>query len=116
MAHDSGLVRGRRQLKRDWFFANLDVGVKDKITDFSVRDDTVALDNAIFKAVGADGLLAASAFHIGAAAHDANDRIIYNSDTGALIYDSNGSAAGGAIQFATLTPHLALTNADFQII
>jgi len=88
----------------------------DKITDFNVRDDTVALDNSIFKAVGADGWLAASAFHTGTAAHDANDRVIYNPNTGALIYDYNGNAAGGSVQFATLSPNLSLTHADFQII
>jgi Ca2+-binding RTX toxin-like protein len=88
----------------------------DSITDFNVAADTIRLENAIFTAVGAAGTLAASAFHIGAAAADAADRIIYNSSTGALTYDSNGSAAGGSIHFATLLKGLALTNADFQII
>ena len=52
----------------------------------------------------APGTLAASAFWTGAAAHDVNDRIIYNKATGALIYDSNGNQAGGAIVFARSTP------------
>ena len=51
-----------------------------------------------------------------AAAHDADDRIVYNAATGALIYDSNGLATGGAVQFATLAKNLALTNADFVVI
>jgi Ca2+-binding RTX toxin-like protein len=88
----------------------------DTITDFSVPADTIQLDDAIFTAVGALGTLAASAFHIGAAAADALDRIIYNNVTGALIYDSNGSAAGGATQFATLDTGLAMTNADFFVV
>ncbi|RFC63200.1 hypothetical protein DY251_21205 [Mesorhizobium denitrificans] len=88
----------------------------DKITDFNVRDDTIALDNSIFKAIGVDGALASSAFHTGTGAHDANDRVIYNPNTGALIYDSNGNAAGGAVQFATLSPNLSLTHSDFLII
>jgi Ca2+-binding RTX toxin-like protein len=83
--------------------------------DFSVPADTITLDNAIFTALGAVGTLAASAFHIGAAAADAADRIIYNAATGALIYDTNGSAAGGATQFATLDTGLAMTNADFFV-
>ncbi len=41
---------------------------------------------------------------------------IYNSATGALFYDSNGSAAGGAVQFATLSKGLGMTNADFLIV
>ena len=60
--------------------------------------------------------LARGTFYIGDAAHDATDRIIYNPATGALIYDSNGDAAGGATQFATLDTGLSLTRADFEIV
>jgi Ca2+-binding RTX toxin-like protein len=49
-------------------------------------------------------------------AQDASDRIIYETDTGKLFYDSNGSTAGGAVQFALLGTGLALTNADFFIV
>ena len=87
----------------------------DKITDFSVGDDTVRLENSVFTAL-ATGTLAAGAFYVGTAAHDASDRIIYNKTTGALTYDSNGNAAGGAVQFATLSTNLALTNADFMVV
>ncbi len=88
----------------------------DQITDYSVADDTIWLENSIFTAVGAPGTLSASAFHTGAAAADAADRIIYDSATGALLYDSDGSDAGAAVQFATLSPGLGLTNADFLIV
>ncbi len=54
----------------------------NRITDFSVRDDTIGLENAIFKALE-QRHVAAGAFHIGAAAHDTNDHIIYNKMTGA---------------------------------
>jgi Ca2+-binding RTX toxin-like protein len=53
---------------------------------------------------------------IGTAAADATDRIIYNATTGALLYGSNGSAAGGSVQIATLATGLAMTNNDFLII
>ena len=59
------------------------------------------------------GVLNADAFHVGTAAADAEDRIIYNSTTGGLFYNSNGNAAGGSTQFAKLAAGLALTNADF---
>ena len=49
-------------------------------------------------------------------AHDGNDRVIYETDTGWLNYDSNGSAAGGAVHIAQLSPNLALTYADFLVI
>jgi Ca2+-binding RTX toxin-like protein len=49
-------------------------------------------------------------------AHDADDRIIYNTTTGALVYDANGNAAGGVTHFAVVAHGLALTSADFVII
>ena len=80
-------------------------------------DDTIELENAIFTALGtATGTLGAGAFVIGAAAVDAADRIVYNSGTGALFYDSNGNAAGGSVQIVTLATGFALTNNDFLII
>ncbi len=89
----------------------------DRIADFSVADDTIKLENDVFTALQTVATtLTASAFFKGAAAHDINDRIIYNAATGALIYDSNGNLAGGAVQFATLANKLALTNADFVVI
>lgn len=98
------------------FDSALGGGNIDRITDFSVVDDTIWLENAIFTALGATGTLAAGAFRIGAAAADADDRIIYNSASGALLYDADGNGAGAAIQFATLSAGLALTNADFLVI
>jgi hypothetical protein len=64
------------------------------------------------------GTLAAAAFvkNTTGTATNAAHRIIYETDTGHLIYDSNGSAAGGAIQFATVAANLALTNSDFVVI
>lgn len=87
----------------------------DRITDFSRVNDVIRLDDAVFKAL-AKGALAAPAFHTGTGAHDANDRIIYNDDTGALVYDANGNAGGGAICFARLDAHLAVSSADFLIV
>jgi Ca2+-binding RTX toxin-like protein len=87
----------------------------DTIRDFNVVADTIQLEDAVFVGLAA-GTLAAAAFRIGLSAADSNDRIVYNSTTGALIFDSNGNASGGAIQFAKLSPGLALTNADFVVI
>ena len=78
-------------------------------------DDTIRMENAIFT-VFATGALAADRFVIGTAARDANDNLIYNSATGALLYDSDGTGAATAIQFATLAPGLALTSLDFVIV
>jgi Ca2+-binding RTX toxin-like protein len=88
----------------------------DTITDFRAVDDTVRLDNAIFTDLGT-GVLDADAFFVigGSEVADAEDRILYNQSTGALIYDTNGNAEGGQTQFATLTANLTLTNSDFFV-
>jgi len=97
---------------------------KDTITDFNVLDDTIQLENSgtgLFTALAA-GPLSVGAFHSGTAniASEADDRIIYNTTTGALYYDADGSTGtAAAIQFAiigTSSPHPALTNADFVVV
>ncbi|HEV2865166.1 MAG TPA: calcium-binding protein, partial [Allosphingosinicella sp.] len=85
----------------------------DKIIGFSVADDTILLNRAIFAGITANGTLAASRFHVGTAAADASDRIIYNSGTGQLFYDPDGLGGAAQVLFAKLDPGLALTNADF---
>jgi Ca2+-binding RTX toxin-like protein len=89
----------------------------DQITDFAHGIDKIELGHAVFTATNAPGrALAGGMFHAGAHAHDANDHIIYNPANGWLIYDANGSAAGGAVHFATLAPHLTITSADFLVV
>ncbi|MGQ0686970.1 CAP domain-containing protein [Bradyrhizobium sp.] len=88
----------------------------DQITDFSVVDDTIRLDNAVFTKFSWNGTMSSSAFYIGAAAHDSTDRIIYDSSTGALSYDPDGTGSAAAVQFAELSPDLALTYRDFLIV
>ncbi len=90
----------------------------DRITDFSVVDDVIQLENAVFKALAQTGALSSAYFfkNTTGLAHDANDHIIYETDTGKLFYDSNGSAAGGSVHFATLSANLNLTAADFVVI
>jgi Ca2+-binding RTX toxin-like protein len=86
----------------------------DVINDFNIVDDTIVLDQAIFGGIGL-GSVAGSQFVIGTDAQDAGDRIIYNDATGAVYYDSDGTGATVAIQFAQLSPGLALTNHDFFV-
>jgi len=88
----------------------------DRITDFSVADDTFWLENAVFAKLGAAGALNAAFLRIGAEAADANDYIVYNSASGALYYDNNGNAAGGSSLIAMIGANKALTSADFLVI
>ncbi len=90
----------------------------DAITDFNPVDDTIKLANSIFTTL-TNGALSPDAFFASAAgvAHDASDRILYDTDSGALFYDADGNLAGGvgAIKFAVVGINLALTNADFAV-
>ena len=94
------------------FDSALGAGNIDSVTDMTVAADQIRLAQSIFTAIGA-GTLAASAFVVGSAATTVDHRIIYDSTTGALSYDADGTGAGAAQQFATLQTGLALTNADF---
>lgn len=89
----------------------------DKITDFNVIDDTIQLDNAAFTKL-IDGALSSTMFRSGVnvKALDSNDYLLYNSQTGVLSYDADGSGAGAAVQVAQLGTNLALTSADFFVV
>jgi Ca2+-binding RTX toxin-like protein len=86
----------------------------DRITDYAPVYDTLYLDDAVFSRLPR-GTISAASFYIGSAAHDSNDYVIYNKATGAVSYDSNGSAPGGAVHIANLAAGLALTAADIVI-
>lgn len=87
----------------------------DSIIDFDVTQDTMQLENLYMSALG-NGALDSDAFHIGSAAVDAEDRIIYNAGNGSLSYDADGTGGEAAIRFASLDPGLALANVDFLVI
>jgi Ca2+-binding RTX toxin-like protein len=88
---------------------------RDTITDFNVVDDTIRLDRLTYTALGV-GALAVDAFNTGIAATQADDRIIYNTATGALLYDADGLGGTAGIQFATLTGLPVITAADFIVV
>lgn len=92
----------------------------DKVADFSVRDDSIWLDNAIFKKLGSGfathpKMLKKSYFAVDSV-KDANDYIIYNKKTGVLSYDVDGSGAKAAIEFALLKKGLSFTHKDIFVI
>lgn len=89
----------------------------DTITDFNRVADTIQVDNAFFLGLAA-GALAASAFKdIAVGAKDSNDRIIYNSDTGILYFDRDGSGSTyGNVKFAVLQGSPTINAADFFVI
>jgi Ca2+-binding RTX toxin-like protein len=98
------------------FAAMLGASNVDTINDFVAGTDRIALDDTVFAAIGAPGALNPNAFFAGAAAHDADDRIVYNSATGRLFYDADGNGAGAQVLFATLTGAPVIAASDFTVI
>jgi Ca2+-binding RTX toxin-like protein len=90
---------------------------KDRIVDFNVKDDTIRLENAVFK-VGSNGTLKAGAFWSNntGKAHDASDRVIYDKNSGVLYYDPDGTGSAKAVAFATISKNLSMTNKDIYVI
>jgi len=86
------------------------------MVDYSRADYCLQLDHTLMPQLGALGALAQEAFHIGSAAADASDRIIYNSATGALYYDPDGAGSAAQVHIANLSPGLSLTAEIFAII
>ena len=90
----------------------------DNITDFRAVDDTIQLSQSVFAALST-GTLDASAFKITSGSGnvvDADDRILYDRNTGSLFYDADGSGAGLAVQFATLDNRVAISANDFVVV
>jgi Ca2+-binding RTX toxin-like protein len=86
---------------------------------YLATEDTIQLENGIFTALTTTGTLAAEAFYSAAgatSAHDSTDRIVYNTTTGGLYYDADGSGGAASVEFAVLDNHAALTNADFIVV
>jgi predicted outer membrane repeat protein len=86
----------------------------DEIVDFNSAQDRIMLNDAAFSGLKL-GALAARMFHVGSAAADAFDRIIYDRMSGDLSYDRDGSGDAEAIVFAHLSSQPTLSAEDFWI-
>ena len=89
----------------------------DTIADFKHDQDKLALDDAIFAAIGAKLDKAEFYAKAGAtSAHDADDRIVYDTKSGKLYYDADGKDGAAAVQIATLSGAPRLDAGDFVIV
>ena len=101
----------------DAFFFNTGLSATtnlDHVTDFRHGIDSFELAHGVFTHL-ARGTLSLSAFFTGAAAHDSNDRIVYDKAHGALYWDADGSGQAAAVEFATVKAGLGLSAVDFII-
>jgi Ca2+-binding RTX toxin-like protein len=88
----------------------------DRITDFNNEDDTIRLQDSVFTRLD-EGVLARTAFKANETgqAGDQSDRIVYETDTGKLFYDRDGTGGSARVHFATLDRGLDLTHLDFFV-
>ncbi|WP_243370459.1 calcium-binding protein [Microvirga solisilvae] len=90
-----------------WFDVAPVAGQADDIVEFNIAEDRIWLSAAIF-GLGT-GQLSAEQFCYGTKAQDATDRIVYNTSTGALAFDRDGTGSTySAVVFAMLDPETAL--------
>lgn len=89
----------------------------DLVHDFDPRQDLIVLENAAFIGLH-EGRLGSAKFTANATgtAVDFDDRILYNTTTGALLYDRDGAGPALAQAFARLDAGLTLTAADFLVV
>ncbi len=91
----------------------------DEITDFVSGTDKLVLSKAAFTGLaaltGANDLSAE--YHAGTTAASATDHIIYDSNTGNLYYDADGSGAAAQELIAYLSNKpITLVGTDFAVI
>ncbi len=92
----------------------------DKIRDFKAKDDTIWLDNAVFKKLGKGdiakpGQLKKAYFALGEKAKDPNDYLVYDKK-GVLSYDVDGSGGKAAIPIAIIKKTGTISHNDFLLI
>ncbi len=94
----------------------------ETVIDFQSGLDKIQLSRSVFTALGtASATLTQGQFWSGAGVvtgHDADDRVLYNTTTGALYYDADGSGSVAAVQIALIgtSTHAAVLFTDFQVI
>ncbi len=93
----------------------------DIVAQYRAKDDSIWLDNAIFRKLGPGSAsrpskLDADFFNAGNRPKDSDDYINYNKKTGILSYDSDGSGARKAVEFAQFKKGLALTHNEFFVV
>jgi Ca2+-binding RTX toxin-like protein len=104
-----------------FIFRETGTGNADRISDWASGSDKVALDNAVMTALGGDGNFSSGDARFAAGAgftsgRDATDRVIYNTTTGSLYYDADGSGSGAAQLIATVLNAPAVAATDIVVI
>lgn len=86
----------------------------DVIADFYYLDDIIALARDVFSELGRS--VEKREFAIGSEAESTEQRILYDAESGAVLYDSDGTGPIAAVQFAQIGSGLSIAYSDFTVI
>jgi len=91
---------------------------RDRVVDFTIGEDKIAIDRAVFAAFAGDlaGALDAGAFYLGKVAATSDQHLVYNPLNGSLYYDSDGVGGAAQVQIAAFTGSPELSAADFLLL
>jgi Ca2+-binding RTX toxin-like protein len=103
----------------NFLFREMGTANADRISDFASGSDNLWLDDVVFTAIGADGRFgpedARFKANSGGTATEADDRVIFNTSTGQLYYDADGSGAGAAQIIATVQSGATVAATDIVV-
>ena len=94
-------------------FSAMGAGDTTAVTGFAHGVDKFELEHSVFAALAAKKT---PVFAIGSKASGAADHLFYNSATGNLYYDADGSGAGKASLLGDVGAGLKLTASDFKVV
>jgi serralysin len=94
----------------DLFFFDTAVNGIDAISDFTSGSDRMAFNQSVFTHTPTFALVQGAGAQV---ATTTNSTFLFNSTTGVLSFDADGTGAGAAIDIVTLSPGLTMTTADF---
>ena len=88
------------------------------LSDFVSGEDVLELSKSVFTSLTDEGTLSSALFCANStgSAQDDNDYILYNTSSGALLYDADGSGEGAAVQFASLSNKSEISANDFLVV
>ena len=93
---------------------------KDTVLDFISGTDKLQFSKSVLSGLGVAGQFGAGDDRFWSnttgLAFDAEDRLIYNTSSGELFYDSNGSAAGGSVLVEILATAPVLLETDIWVV
>ncbi|BDI15284.1 hypothetical protein ANSO36C_10860 [Nostoc cf. commune SO-36] len=97
-------------------FSSFNEGL-DTIYGFKTTNEVIQVSSAGFGGGFSAGVLLANQFTLGTSATTSTERFIYNSTTGALFFDQDGSASAFTqVQFGLVTAGLSLNNSNFVVV